>query len=487
MASSPTPLATLALCVALCGAACADTEPDGAAAQPPHPATPLRPLIYTELPDLTPRAAAVRERRLMRELLEGASQQNAEWGTLRAPQNLPTLSDADAFGRALTHALLTRDEALWAHAFVSPTSYASLVHVQPEHAHQFVDELQGDSASTWNLFHIERASEAPEGGLETLFEFRSMELGQGRTVSGQLATKDQPVEQHWGNVLKIGLKNAEVTFELRIPKIVRVVDHDKRPDGQPVLAIAAPIQAATSLEMFIAAGMHLKPELLRSQEYPFPLAVGNFWRYRRFRSDQQPRSNAPTDPMESALLGEEEGNQERGPGETLYEIVAIERYGSVRLISYRISYDDQELSSREAHWLVTPRTIYPCNRACVRHIDKLDWLLDHLQRVAPLYQFPMSLGHAWGKAGEEAPPARAMVEVAARAENIEVPAGKFDGATLLTLSSPELLEDPFFTVSSARRHFVQGQGVIKQQLQGVSASGEKRAVIEELIEARIMP
>lgn len=456
---------------------------------------PLRPLIYTELPDLTPRAAAIRERRLMRELLLGASaddQHDASWGRLQTPTNFQPLTSANVLGEAMTRALFTQDEALWDHVFVSPSSYAGMVHVKPEAAHTFVDELLGKSAQAWDLFHIEHASEAPEGGLSALFEFRSMTLGQGRTLSGKIVRReDDVVAQHWGNVLTIGLRGSTVEFELRVPKILRVVDHEKSPSGEPILAVAAPIEASSLLQMFIAAGMHLKPELLRSQEYPFPLAVGNFWRYRRYRHDQSPEKAAPLDSMDAALLLDDEQVAERGPGESLLEILAVERYNGVRLVQYRISYDDQEFSMKEAHWLVSPRTIYHCSRACVRHVEDLNWLLNYMQRSSPVYMFPIRIGKAWNRAqdGEEGLDTikDAAVRVQAATPDIEVPAGKFHRAYVLEILRDEILSDPFFTVQHAQRAFVQGQGVVRQELRGVNAQGEPRKIIEELVEARIMP
>ena len=273
-------IAWVALC-AMALALCAGCEGRGQAAARPEAARPLRPLVYTELPELTPRAAAVRERRLKRELIHGSSE-GAAWGRLERAQDLPPPHDEEALGRLLFEALMERDEGRWGHAFVSPRSWAALVHVEHEQARAFVDELQADSLATWRLFDIERASEAPQGGLGAVFEFQGLELGQGRTVSGELAEDDEVVSQHWGNVLRLGLRaDEQVSFELRVPKILRVVDRRKDPTGQPTLAVASPIEASRSLEMFTSAGIHLKPELLRSQEYPLPLAVGNFWRYRR--------------------------------------------------------------------------------------------------------------------------------------------------------------------------------------------------------------
>ena len=115
--------------------------------------TPLQPLIYTELPDLTAAAAAVRERRLLRELLHG-TEKGKEWGRLQSRENLPAPTNEQELGELLAQALIERDEARWDHAFVSPASYAGMVRVDLEDARKFVDELQGSSMPTWRMFLV---------------------------------------------------------------------------------------------------------------------------------------------------------------------------------------------------------------------------------------------------------------------------------------------------------------------------------------------
>lgn len=467
-----------AFCLGLALAGCGEEASSDEA--PVEAVRPLKPLVYTELPDLTPRAAAVRERRLMRELLHGAEEGDT-WGRLRRRENLPAPRDAEALGRLLYEALMQRDEARWDHAFVSPSSYAGMVHVDLERARKFVDELQGKSMSTWELFDIEHASEAPEGGLTSVFTFEGLELGQGRTVTGKLSRGDDPIEQHWGSVLKLGLRGTDVIFEVRVPKILRVADARKLPTGEPLLALAAPVDASRQLEMFIAAGIHLKAELLRSQEYPYPLSVGNFWRYRRYI-----KGTKPVEPSSMALLEPEE----RAPfdaDEVLLEIVSIERYGSVRLVKYRLSYNDQDVTTLERHWLTTSRGIYACHRACVRHIDDLSWLLEHLQHDTPLYQFPLRSGQAWGQAGSPRPYDKGTVRVHLEVEDVTVPAGLYIGAQVMEARGGAVMPDPFLRSERSERIFARGKGVLRREVTGINPRGEEVTVIEELVESRIMP
>lgn len=474
MTSSFNPWLALHLltCVLVLGAGC-DASSESAASRRAD-ARPLRPLIYTELPGLTPEAAAVRERRLTRQLLHG-TEDGERWGRLKPRKNLPVTGDAQALGAALVDAMLTRDEDLWEHAFVSPRSYSSMVHVEPELARKFVDERMGESLPTWTLFDIEHISEAPDGGLVNIFEFRGLELGPGRDVRGRKVKKDdKPIDQYWGNTLLLGVRGTDVVLKLRIPKILRVADRKKAPTMEPILSVASPVIASRSLRLFVQMGLHLKPELLRSQEFAFPMAVGNFWRYRRYR--------------QGGLAADEFDTEASGidADELLLEIVSIERYGSMWLVQYRASYNDQGLETRERYWLISPRSIYPCNRACVRHIEDLGWLLEHLQGVIPLEKFPLELGASWGEGGN-AEAKKRPVRIHEETANMSVPSGKFVGVHTVEARGEVGLGDPFLTLERELSFFVYGQGIIKRELRGSSPAGEKVTVFEELVESRIMP
>ena len=450
----------------------------------PAARTPLQPLIYTELPDLTPAAAAVRERRLLRELLHG-KEKGKEWGRLQHRENLPAPTNEQELGQLLADALIERDEAKWDHAFVSPASYAGMVRVDLEDARKFVDELQGSSMPTWRMFDIEHASEAPEGGLASILEFHSLELGSGRTVAGKIAKKDQLVEQHWGNILTLKLKGKEeVLFELRIPKILRVSDRRKLATGEALLVVASEVDASRRLETFFDAGLHLKAELLRSQEYPYPLSVGNFWRYRRFVKG---KAIAERDPLDVAPSEELDTSATFAATDVLLEVLGIERYGSLRLVKYRISYNDTELTTRERNWLVTPRRMYDCGRNCSKHVTDLGWLLDHMSRDTPRYHFPLVWGEGWGEEGKQHPFDKAPIRVLPEHEEIEVPAGTFSSVVVVESPRGTILRDPFITVTSGRRLFVPGKGIVRLELTGTNPRGERLTLIEELAESRIMP
>ena len=117
----------------------------------------------------------------------GASE-GRQWGGLEERSGgraLPQLDTSEALGEALFRALLERDEALWAHAFVAPQAYAELVHVELEEARRFSDELQGESMRLWRLFEVERPSEVPQGGARSGVPAAGAEPGQRAQRPGQ--------------------------------------------------------------------------------------------------------------------------------------------------------------------------------------------------------------------------------------------------------------------------------------------------------------
>lgn len=493
MPSSPSrPL--LLVVAALCGALCGACERGEYTARTP---VPLQPLVFTVRPDLTPEANAVRERRLMRELLEGASGGHT-WGRLARPPSLPQTVDAAQLGQVLFDALVKRDEGLWEHTFVSPRSYAALVHIKEEKARERIDEFLASAHPAWALFDIERVSEAPEGGLGTVFKLVELRLGQGRDVHNRHATDARDIVQYWGNVLVLGLRDVEgVVFELSIPKIIRTPDLRKASDGRPMLAVASKISAPEELETFIAAGLHLKPELLRSQDYPYPLAVGNFWRYhRRKRDEAAPSATAATPtpapkrpgrrpeptPEELDLSALITSQSSFDADEVLLEITAMERYGTMRLVKLRWSYNDQELTKREDAWLVTPRRIYLCERACQRHVDALGWMLKHLRERAPIFEFPLRPGQSWGQTRRNKKP---TYQAAQRAEDVTVPAGVF--IATLPIEGVSGRDDPFLQVTAQRRDMARSQGIVRRRLEGRTRKGDAVVIVEELVESRIMP
>src|SRR5690606_26570311 len=115
-------------------------------------------------------------------------------------------------------------------------------------------------------------SEEPVGGLSARLKLIEFKVGKGRDLAGKLAKPGAgEVVQHWGNDLRLAVRDTNKTFVLRVPKIVKTVNGWK---------VAAPLELDSTLQIYLESGMHLKPELLTSEHYAYPLEVGNYWKYR---------------------------------------------------------------------------------------------------------------------------------------------------------------------------------------------------------------
>jgi hypothetical protein len=441
---------------------------------------PLKPLVYTEDPDHSPEAAATRERRLRRQLQIGARGDAGRWGAMTGEQDntLPTLNSAQALGEALFDALIADDDSLWDHVFVGPADYASLVNLGLEDARKFVDTQQGKAAEMRRRLRVDNPSEAPAEGLDSIFEFRGLALGKGRTVDGPVADEDERVVQHWDNTLKVGLVGQDATFEIRIPKIIRIGDSpgsgadagqagDAAQNPDLRLGVASTMHLGHRLDVFLKAGLHLKTTLLDSSDYPFPLEVGNYWRYERRPASaaDDGGADAPDSPAQSAL-----------PATTVTTSVeSVDRYGSRRLVHLRSEYNDANLSQANHHWLMTPRRIWECPSPCRRNIDDLDWLLSYLGRQTPVYRFPLELGTSW-------PERSPTFTVGTNWNRIETPAGSFFGSISIEGVGPLHDEVPFGRIHRMTRYFARGIGIVKREFQ---LRGTR--VVETLVDYRIMP
>ncbi len=478
----------LIVAVATAVSACSDTN-DGPAPRAHHSVRPLQPLIYTERPDLSPAAAAVREHRLMRQLLDG-SHAAGRWGRLDdRPAPRRRFADADQLGKAIFKALVDRDDQLWDTLFVAPADYAGMVRIELDDARQFVDDIQGKSRAVWRGFGTEHPSEVVQGGLGALLEFDGLELGDGRTVAGPVAGEGEEVAQYWGNVLRLHLKGTKVYFELRIPKVLRLV-HPRQSPGQPTLALGSPVHMSPQLQVYLRAGLQLKPELLETREYPYPLAVGNFWRYRRkfagTPDDPDKAAKAASRPaMAADAVAALDAATALPATETLLEVTSVDRYRSWRLVTLRRSYNDEKLSTFNEYWLVLPRRIYRCSHMCRVHIEDLSWLLSYLDRETPIFRFPLHLHEGWGEGGQPGDK-DAVFKVGGDWTDVEVPAGTYVNTVAIHGTGPLAGLDHFYRDRQQTRFFAHGRGVVRRTLADPDKQ-DHTTVVEDLVESRILP
>ena len=238
---------------------------------------PMRPLVYTELPP---------EERAEEEVAPAAAVINI------APEDL---------GYTLFHAIVDGDRAAYESMFIRAEALSQLIHMPIKEAEKTAAGYMAKSESLWTLFAAKSTAEEPVSVLSSRVRLAEFRLGKGRNLAGKIADPEtDEVLQHWGNELRIELLQSDKKFVIRVPKIV------KTPQGW---RIAQPIDVDSSLRVFLETGMHLKSDLLRSEHYPMPIEVGNFWKYRVEKgerstfNDHETGKNAaksPTDP-ESAL------------------------------------------------------------------------------------------------------------------------------------------------------------------------------------------
>ena len=461
----------------------------GGAEGPREGEKPLRPLIYTEFPELSPEGAAVREERLIRNLVEGSEESVEGVDRLERIEPLPLLDEAEELGAAVVEALLMRDEELWEHSFISAQAYGQLVHLRRQEAEEFVDNQIGGSLPVWRLFGQTSSSEMAEGGLGALFSYDGMELGRGRTVGGGVARGGEEAVQFWGNRIFLRHRESGVRFELRVARIFRVWEGEEsegeeagrteRPgEAVRVYKVASEIEADRSFLTFLGAGLHLKPELMRSWEYPFPLRVGNFWRYRRYDADQ---GDEEIDPLERILEEDPRG----GPAarEVVLEVMQVSQYGAVRLVELRRSYDDHRFTRVSEWWALTPRQIYACSRECQEKIEDLGWLVHYFENQIPLLSFPLRLGRGWSHAGRESSSGTHRVDE--EWHLVETPAGTFPATYAIEGRGALGWWDPFYQRSQVRRYFHPGRGLVRLEITERQGERESVNVVEELVEYRL--
>jgi len=254
--------------------------------------------------------------------------------------------------------------------------------------------------------------------------------------------------------------------------------------SQEVLVLASPVEADRRLRTLVALGMHLKPELLRSREYPFPLKEGNFWRFRRY--NRALGEEQEVDPLDFAMGEQAVAGMPRSP-EVVMEVLGVEQYGTWRLVHVIRSYEDADFTRAHEHWVLTPRRIYVCDSRCRARIDDLSYLLEYFEYQVPIYSFLLEPGQRWARAGLEVDAAGATFEVDDAWHHVETPAGGFVGTYAIEGTGPLTQSSPYFGLPGQRRYFAPGRGVVRRELREPDARGNVIDVVEDLVEYRIMP
>jgi hypothetical protein len=431
-------------------------------------ARPLSPLVYTEMPDRSSAAVAVEERRLLRELVEGAISRDESLSD-HAPLR-QVFQDAPALGRAIVQALVEGNETTWDHVFIDAVTYSRVVGVSAGRAREFVNQTQADSDGIWSSFHAPGNLRAKSGETTTSLRFDSLELGKPRDLAGAIC-QDPDAAQYWGNTLRLRADDG-VLLDMRIAKILRIPTRPHRGAVRTEQSlfefrVAAPIDAGRHLNTYLNAGMHLGQDAIDRFDTQFPLEIGNYWRY---------GIRGPDRPTSTWFANTSSGSFARST-EALLKVVSVERYGPLHLVQLHREYDDADLTRVRLWWVVTARRVDLCDRACRRNVSKTEWMLDYLARHEPIVRFG-------SRRGEESSsrPSKEKGFTSSHHPMINVPAGLFPSARAIRGRGRLGLFDRN-TAFDQTRYFVPGTGIVKEEI--FTSAGEVWTL--DLIDYRLMP
>lgn len=416
---------------------------------------PMRPLVYTELPP---------EEQSEEEVTETAPVINV------APEDL---------GYTLFHAIVDGDRNAYESMFIRAEALSQLIHMPLKEAEKTASGYIAKSEPLWNLFAAKTLAENPVSVLSSRIRLAEFRLGKGRNLAGKVADPaTDEVLQHWGNELRIELLQSDKKFVIRVPKIV------KTPQGW---RIAQPIDVDGSLRVFLETGMHLKSDLLRSEHYPMPLEVGNFWKYRVEKGehgtfgDREPGNDlAKTGKnKEKKAPPTARSDAERAPTpstvtvtDMITDIMHRNGYWIVVFEKTTIDSNQPEPETETFSWLVTPRMVFMCKRDCRNQADNIGYLLGYIMRQTPIFVFPLESGQKWDVAGNRTARFSRYEVRKYHQDPVVVPGGSYTGVYEIFGSVEEGRES---------RYFMPGTGIVMRIVR--SGAGIKR---EELIQHRLI-
>jgi hypothetical protein len=417
------------------------------------PEPPLRPLLYTEVTSRVEGGIPGFDEWL------APSYDPLAWPAEASSTVLPAQvavveqpGSADELMLAVFDALISEDEQRLQALVFTREGYMEAARTNEGDAQAATDELQAGVQTLLLQFESPSASQARQDGLRGLIEPGQITVGRGRNIDGSSTTADQAPVMHWNSEMVMRLRDTDVEFVLRFPKVLVGTD------GVWRLAAAPSIDGR--FQAFRALGMDLKPEMMSAQHSAFPLSVGNYWHYRTIR------------PL-SAQPAETNGRTANNPANNGYrdEVIEADDQLGYRVVRMRRLFDDPNRPSQVFAWLVTPLRIYACTRDCQRSADDTAWILNYAQNQVPLIVFPALPGAAWGAGGHDTE--HNVWRIDPERQEIIVPSGTFPDAVELSRS-----------VAGGQQfvYFAPGVGfVMRRNNAGLQTEDE------ELIDYRIMP
>jgi hypothetical protein len=422
----------------------------GACDAPPAVEPPLRPLLYTEVAS---RGEGTLEG--MDEWTDPAVDPVA-WPTESATQSATAYSVAidelpetpEAAMLAFLDALLSQRSERLRELRFDTEHYRVAAHASSSAAARDVEEMDQGIAELMAAFEPGPLSQARRGGLVELLEPGQLTVGRGRNINGSATRATEEPVMHWGNELSILLRNTNVEFVLRFPRLLVDADGIWRPAGVPTID--------SRFHAWRGLGMDLKPEMLSDEHAAFPLSVGNYWHY-RYQGAAEAAPGA-TDGRRAAADGYRD------------EVTEIEDHNAYRVVRFRRLFDDPNRPSQTFSWLMTPKRLYLCSRECQRNASNTQWIITYAGSQIPMFVFPLNDASGWGVGGFDSEDN--VWRTGQERADVNVPAGNFATAFELMRS-----------VAGGRQllYFVPGIGVVLRR-NNVGLRTED----EELIDYRIM-
>ncbi len=394
---------------------------------------------------------------------EGAGTDDADAPVPAGDGSSIHVATPEGLGADVFRAMITQDGELFDQLLIDATSLQALAKVKEATAKTRVDRLRHASRKTFDLLGARKMSEAPEGGMATKLVYVRTRIGKGATIWGKEPRRGEDTVQYWNNAVVFRLAKDDDAgmpivpstdeedesggpyFELALGRML------KTPNGSWKLAAAPSL--SNPFHVWLRAGFHLKAEMLTPEHHPFPLSVGNFWRYRVRRTGEE----TPDEVLDATAE------------EVRIEVTEIDKYDGYRIVTLRRTHTQEKKNVSTQRLLVTPRRLYFCTSYCKYKGKDLAYILGYVRINTPLLVFPATPGMGW-RTGGRAPTSssRSTYDIRESLEDVSVPAGQF-AETLAVSGKREV------------RWFKPGVGIVQRQVQT-----EGGARTQELLEYRVL-
>lgn len=367
----------------------------------------------------------------------------------------------EGLGAEVFHAMVAQDAARFDQLLIDSGALQDLAKVKEATARQRAAKLRSASHRSFRLFGPDKMSEAPVGGMGSKLVYVRTRIGKGATIWGKEPRRGEETVQYWNNAVVFRLARADEPVGPVAPTTDEEEDGEAGPYFELALGrmlktpagawrVAAAPSLSSAFLVWLDAGFHLKAEMLTPEHHPFPLSVGNFWRY-RVRRVGEPE------------VGELDDALDATPEEIRIEITEVDKHDGYRIVTLRRTHTQEKKSVTTQRLLVTPRRVYFCTSYCKYKGDDLGYILGYVRINTPLLVFPTMPGMSWRTGGRNPTSgSQAIYTVREGLESVTVPAGQF--ADTLAVSGQREVRWLKPGVGIVRREVTSDQGARTQDL-----------------------